>query len=303
MFGGEIGMGRNFNPLGDNEEHRYAFSQVSSRYFDALGIALIAGQGISAEETFRPGPETGVVISESLARHLYGTTFAVGRLLTIPPMMGEPQHEVRIVGIAEDVRWDDLIEAPPFMIYRPIREASILNSTLLVRSPDPPDQVITRVQSEAKSLDPALPVMARTMENMVSLKLGQQRTFAWVLGLLAAIGFALAAIGIHGLVSQSVVERTREFGIRLAVGAGPREIVRLVLRSGLFIVAVGAPLGCALAVMLAFVLRNRLFGVTPLDPGTYVAAIGALVFVVLTASLWPAYSASRASPSDVLRAE
>jgi ABC-type antimicrobial peptide transport system permease subunit len=223
--------------------------------------------------------------------------------LKIPAVLGEPQHEVRIVGVAEDVRWDDLIEAPPFMIYRPIRKTSVLNSTLLVRSADRPDQVISRVHDEVKSLDPALPLVARTMDEVMSLKLGQQRTFAWVLGLLAAIGFALAAIGIHGLVSQSVVERTREFGIRLAVGAGPRQIVRLVLRSAFFIVAVGAPLGCALAVMLAIALRNRLFGITPLNPSVYIAAIGALVLVVLAASLWPAYSASRAHPADVLRAE
>src|SRR5688572_32376668 len=96
-----------------------------------------------------------------------------------------------------------------------------------------------------------------------------QRTFAWVLGLLATIGFLLAALGIHGLVSQSVVERTREFGIRLAVGARRGEIVRLVLRSMLVIVAAGAPLGSVLAAMMAFVLRSRLFGVTPGDPGPY----------------------------------
>jgi ABC-type antimicrobial peptide transport system permease subunit len=141
------------------------------------------------------------------------------------------------------------------------------------------------------------------MDDVVSLNLGQQRVFAWVLGLLAAIGFALAAIGIHGLVSQSVVERTREFGIRLAVGAAPREIVRLVLRAALFVVAAGVPLGAALAVMLAYALRNRLFGVTPLDPSAYLAATGALMLVVLAASLPPAFVASRANPADVLRAE
>jgi putative ABC transport system permease protein len=303
MFGGEIGMGRNFNPLGDREEHRYAYSQVSPGYFDALGITMITGQGFSAEEPFRPGPETGVVISESLARHLYGTTAAVGHLLEIPKTPSEPQHDVRIVGVAEDVRWDDLAETPPFMIYRPIRAASVLNSRLLVRSTDRTEHVISGVRDAVKSLDSALPMQWQIMEEVVSLKLGQQRTFAWVLGLLAAIGFALAAIGIHGLVSQSVVERNREFGIRLAVGAGPREIVGLVLRSALCIVVVGAPLGCALALMLALGLRNRLFGVTPLDFSAYVAAIGALVLVVLAATLWPAYSASRANPSEVLRAE
>jgi putative ABC transport system permease protein len=296
-------MVRGFNPLGDSEPHRYESSEVSTGYFDALGVSLIAGKGIAAEETFRPGPETGVVISESLARHLYGKTAAVGRILTIPKMLGEPQHEVRIAGVAEDVRWHDLAGASPFMIYRPIRRASALNSTVLVRSADRTDRVISRVRDAVKSLDPSLPVHAQGMDDVVSRELGEQRTLAWVLGLLAAMGFALAAIGIYGLVSQSTVERTREFGIRLAVGADPRDIVRLVLRSALFIVAVGVPLGCALAVTLALALRSRLFGITPLDPVAYVASIGALVVVVLAAGLWPAYTASRGNPADVLRAE
>jgi predicted permease len=302
MFGGEIGMVRSFRPEDAASWQRYLFSRVSADYFTVMGIGLVSGRSFTPEETREQAPETSIVISESLARRVYGTSPAVGQVLTIPQSFGEPRHDVRIIGVAEDVRWDDLTGSPPLMLYRPLNTMTELES-LFVRSLDRTDLTIAMVRDAVKAIDPALPMRARVMEELVSLMLTQQRTFAWVLRLLASIGFLLAALGIHGLVSQAVVERNREFGIRLAVGAKRHEIVGLVLRSTLTMVAAGTMLGSLLAAVLAFALRSRLFGITPGHPVPYIAALAALFLVVLMASLAPAWSASRSDPSDVLRSE
>jgi putative ABC transport system permease protein len=225
--------------------------------------------------------------------------------LTIPGTRAEPEHVVRVIGVAEDVRWESLAATPPPVVYRPMRFGSTIsrtnNNRLLVRSLNPPKDVVASVREMIRRIDPALLIEPFLMEDVVSLSLVQQRTFAWVLGILAILGFLLAAIGIQGLIAQAVVERNREFGIRLAVGAERRQIIQLVLRSALVLIAVGTPLGIALAAVLARVLESRLFGVSPGDPRIYAAAIAALLAVVVGASLAPAIAASRANPADVLR--
>jgi ABC-type antimicrobial peptide transport system permease subunit len=141
------------------------------------------------------------------------------------------------------------------------------------------------------------------MDEIASLRLGQERLFAWVLSVLAGLGFLLAAVGIHGLVSQTVVERTREFGVRLAIGATRGHVVGLVFRSALVVMLIGAPAGLVVAYLASRLVESRLYGVTPADPGVYATAIAALLAVVFLASLIPARTASRANPVDVLRAE
>jgi ABC-type antimicrobial peptide transport system permease subunit len=141
------------------------------------------------------------------------------------------------------------------------------------------------------------------MDEVATFRLGQERLFAWVLSVLAGLGFLLAVVGIHGLVSQTVVERTREFGVRLAIGASRGQIVRLVFRSALLVVLIGAPVGLVVAYFASRVVESRLYGVTPADPAVYATATCALLVVVFLASLIPARTASRANPVDVLRAE
>jgi predicted permease len=301
LAGGAISS-RVFLPGQDPETGvRVQYSEVSSGYFDAVGTPLIAGRIFTTDETLRGGLEESVIISESLARRLYGSVLAVGKSLMFPSR-SEPVR-LQIIGVARDVNWDDLAETPPFIVYRPMTRFNPTNIHFVVRSPEEPVAIVSKVRKLIREIDPSLSVEPMTMNQVLSIRMAQQRAFAWVLGLLATMGFMLAFLGIHGLVFQWVTERTPEFGIRIAVGAGRQQIIRLVLRSTLIVVAVGLPLGVALAAVLARVLQNRLFGVSAGEPVAYISAIAALLLIVLGASIIPALSAARSNPADVLRAE
>jgi predicted permease len=290
---------------GQGRESRFPVQAqyVTPEYFHALGIQLRAGRTFTDDEVFR-ADETAVVASESLVRRLFGSPDVVGRALTFSATYSDPARDVRIVGVAEDVRLNDLAARPPEIVYRPMLEAHGTNDVLIVRSSSRTADAIAAVRAATASLDPALPVtMAEELNAAVSARLAEERLAAWVLGALAVLGFALAAIGIHGLVSQGVVERMREFGIRLSIGATRGQIVRLVLRSAVRLAAIGVPLGLLAAAASSRLVGSRLFGVEPLDAGLYATAVLALLIVVLLAGLAPALRASRANPVDVLRAE
>jgi hypothetical protein len=278
-------------------------SNVSAAFFEVLGIDLVAGRGFRPNEEYWTGVPPGVVVSESLARRLFGQTSAVGRLLSFPATLGRPAHDVPIVGVAVDVRADGPTEAIPEIAYLPTERPSGLNDRLLVRSTLPSDDVARLIRDAAAALAPGLPVTIRSMDEIASLRLGQERLFAWVLSVLAGLGFLLAAVGIHGLVSQSVVERTREFGVRMAIGATRGHVMRLVFRSALAVILIGAPIGLVVSYFASRLVESRLYGVTPADPVIYATAIAALLAVVFLASLIPARTASCANPVDVLRAE
>jgi ABC-type antimicrobial peptide transport system permease subunit len=138
---------------------------------------------------------------------------------------------------------------------------------------------------------------------VVDRHLGSERLFAWTSSLLALLGFVLASVGIYGLLAQAAAERRREFGIRLALGAERRAIQWLILKSALVIVGIGAPLGVALAAITSRLVTSQLFGVTPADPAIYALAAGALSAVAIGSGAVPAWTASRADPSDVMRVE
>ena len=150
----------------------------------------------------------------------------------------------------------------------------------------------------------AIPLsMARPLTNGLDRELSRQRLFAWMLGLLAGLGFVLAAAGLYGLIAQTTIERRREFGIRLALGAGPGDIVRLVGRYAVAVTSIGIVLGLSFSYYGSVIVQNMLFGVTPLDPAVHVVAVVTLVVVVVLACAGPAWRAMRVAPVEVLRAE
>ena len=303
MLGGGTGL-RPHRPGDDPETAtRVDTSNVSAEYFRTLGIDLIDGRAFAPDDEYWSGQPPGVVVSQSLARRLFGEERALGHLLTFPATLGTPAHDVPIVGVAEDVRADGPMEALPEIAYLPFAEPRAVNEVLLVRSTLPAADVARLIRDTAAAIEPGLPVTIESMEGIVTMRLGQERLFAWVLSVLAGLGFLLAVVGIHGLVSQTVVERTREFGVRLAIGASRGQIMRLVFRSALLVMLIGAPVGLVVAYFASRVVESRLYGVRPADPAVYATAIGALLIVVFLASLIPARTASRANPVDVLRAE
>lgn len=280
-------------------------NEVTPAYFRAIGMQIIAGRTFTDAETYITGVEPGVVISASLAERLYGTTNAVGRLVTFPAQGGLPRHDAPVIGVVSDVRWGSPSRPIEHLIYLPFGGAATsVNQVLIVRSSRPAAEVTRLIEAHVSRLDPALPVARdQTMTAILDQQLAQQRVNAWALGVLAGLGFLLAAVGIHGLVAQIAGDRRREFGIRLALGATPWQIILLVLRTALFVIAIGAPLGLVLAGLGSQLVKSRLFGITPLDLAVYIVATLALAAVVVLASLGPARRASRVDPVNVLRVD
>lgn len=281
---------------------------ISPGYFRTLGISLVRGRGFTEEDFIRPSDGTcgPVVISQSLARQLFGDGDAVGRFVTTPRTLARPSRDCIVVGVANDIRWRSLGEAPEPFLYQSLGRADFGMSTavVLVRSSLPTLQVAAAVQQVASRIDSAVPLFEdRAFSEWVDRDLAEQRIFARVLGLLALVGFMLAAVGLHGLVAQTVAERTREFGIRTALGARRLSILGIVIGQAATLAGVGVAIGLVTAAGFSRVLESRLFGVQGFDLQVYAGAAAALASVVLIASLGPAAAATRVDPVDALRTE
>jgi predicted lysophospholipase L1 biosynthesis ABC-type transport system permease subunit len=193
---------------------------------------------------------------------------------------------------------------PELFLYLPFSSSDfgVRYATLLVKSPLPLGEVTRRVEAAANDVDPTLPLQySRTLRASIDTRLRDRRVFAWVLSLLGWLAVVLAAVGLYGLLAQSVAERTREFGIRMAIGSGRAHIFVLVIRQAMWIGALGTGLGIGLAFLGSRLVEAQLYGVTRLDPVVYAAAAAALVVVVLLAGLWPARTATRIEPVEALR--
>jgi putative ABC transport system permease protein len=278
-------------------------NNVTPDYFRTFGMRILFGRTFTEAEGYTGGVEPGVVISASLAERLFKTTNAVGRSLSFPAQGSLPRHDAPIVGVVNDVRWSGPERPADFVVYRPFGDQA-LGSVLAVRSTLPRADVSRLIRSAAATIDPAVPVQFDlSMQQIWDRMMAQRLIFAWVLGVLAALGFALAAVGIFGLVSQAVIERVREFGIRLAIGAQRRDVARLVLKQALVIAAIGVPSGILLAAVSSRFIAAQLFGVTPLAAGVYAAATLTLLAAVFAAVIHPALRAMRVNPVEVMRVD
>ncbi|HET9372141.1 MAG TPA: ABC transporter permease [Vicinamibacterales bacterium] len=302
--GGLVVQARRPDQDATTESTEAAVVDVTAWYFRTLGIPIIAGRAFTDDESFVSKPEPRVIVNRSLARRLFGTDNAVGRTLIVPAALGNGPQEVAIIGVAGDVHWQSANAPPDMRIFRPYGVSpAVLGGVLTVKASRAADGLRV-ARSEASRIDAHLPVaQERSLRAIVDGTLAQPRLFAWVLGVLAGLGFLLAAVGVHGLVSQVVAERTREFGIRLALGATPRDVVGLVIRNGALVIALGVPMGVAATALSSRLVASQLFGVGALNPVVYGSAAAALVGVVIAASLGPAIRASRGNPVDVLRTE
>jgi predicted permease len=288
---------------------------VSGAYFDVLGIRLIEGRVFTDAESLgsaAAAPDL-MVITDRLARRAFGERSPVGERLVRPATTRAPAREFTVIGVVAGPDWDVGLSSyfnptggSRMEIYLPFShpEAEIDSAVLHVRSAMQSREVADQVARAAAVVDPRLPVLASgPLSAEIDRKLADRRAFAWVTSALGWLGFLLAAVGLYGLLAQSVAERTREFGIRLAIGGSRRHIFAIVVRQAAWIGAVGAVAGVALAYWGSRLIEAQLVGVTRGAPGIYVAAASALVVVVLHASLWPARAATGVNPVEALRAE
>ncbi len=275
---------------------------VSSDYFDVMRVPIARGRTFTSEESFASTQPTSIVLSGAAARALFGASDPIGRTVVEP---NRPPREYTVVGVTAETRWLDVTHEPEAVAYEPFFDGlSTLGGIVIARSSRPAGEVTRVIQAAAASIDRSTPLFRdQTMADVIDGRLARQRLFAWILGLLGAIGFTLAAVGLHGLVSQRVAERTREFGIRLAIGAGRATVIRLVARQAAAVAIAGTTVGLGAAALAAKLVEANLFGVTARDPFVYASATVLLIVVVAAAIVSPTRAATKIDPISVLRAE
>jgi putative ABC transport system permease protein len=276
-----------------------ALSSVTPGLFQTLGIPIVRGRDIAAQDT-KEAPGVAV-ISDLMARRFWPGEDPIGRRINLGTDDGD---WITIVGVVGDVRPRSLAEPPAPTVYLSFQQFTVPFMGLVVRSMAPPAAIVRNVRAELRAIDPDLPLgEARALQEIVSRSLAQPRFRTVLLAGFAAVSLLLAAIGVYGLVSYSVTERVPELGVRLALGATPAQILKMVVGEGLRLSAVGVVLGVASAAALTRVLASLLYDVAPTDLVTFTLVSGLLVAAALTASYIPARRATRIDPLAALRAE
>jgi predicted permease len=269
-------------------------------YFPAMAIPLVAGRVF--DENDRATSPRVVVINQTLARTFWPTENPLGKRITMkdwgPPLTGE------IIGVVGDVKGDGLDAAVGPMIYWPYTQFSLIFNTVVVRTEGDPVRMTAAVEAQIWSVDKNQPVSrVRTMEALLSDSVARRRLYVVLLGVFSGVALLLAAAGIYGVVSYSVNQRTREIGIRVALGAHRRDVLRMVLGKGVQLALIGEAIGFLVALGLARLIASMLFGVAAADPTTFAAVALLLTSVALAACFFPARRAIRVDPMVALRYE
>lgn len=273
---------------------------VSDGYFEAVGMPLLAGRTLTSRDD-ADAPDV-LVLNRLLARRLFGDEDPVGRPVEIGSASGVT---FEVVGVVGDDRNIGLDTEPALAFFVPARQDPWFREmAVLARTEGSPEATLSSLRGVVRRLDPELPFFEmRTMEEIVSISLATPRSLTWLLSSFALSGLLLAALGVFGVLSRAVGQRRQEIGVRLAMGATPRQILRMVLGQGLAQVGAGLLIGLALAAAFSHLLASLLFGVTPFRPLTYVIVSGILTLVGVAACLAPARRATRVDPMIALRTE
>ncbi len=269
---------------------------VGPGYFETLGIPLIAGRDVSADD--RDGGPAAVVVNETMAKKFWPAEDPLGKHFRF---FGDARPQ-QVVGIVRDTKYNSLMETPQPFIYRALTQNYTPSVTLHVRAARDPREIAGPLRAAVQELDNTLPLASvRTLRMQIDASLRPQRVAAALLALFGLLALALATIGIYGLTSYSVVQRTRELAIRAALGAEPRAIVRLVLVEGLRLAAIGVAIGITIAFLASRALAGLLFGVSPADPATFVTTSLVLATVAAAGCYLPARRGTKVNPIVALR--
>ena len=291
--------------VAENETPPYRrWNYVSPGYFGAMGTRVVAGRDLTWSDL-----ETGsrvVLISEDFARELGPEpAAAVGRRLRAA-FEEMPWYEV--IGVVQNIHLDGLYDHPPSTVYWPVLQANRFaqsDVTFVIRSERAGTaSLMSEVRQVIAAVNGTLPItLEGTMQSLYSESLARTSFTLAMLAIAGAMALALGVVGIYGVIAYVVAQRTREIGIRSALGAEPRQLAKMFLRHGLALSAVGAVVGVVAAIALARLMSSLLFGVSPLDPMAYVAALVVIVVAAALATYLPARRAAQLDPIETLRAE
>jgi putative ABC transport system permease protein len=272
------------------------FRLVNTQYFKAMSIPLLRGRNFTDQEVLQS--TRVVLISELLAKQVFPNEDPIGHRL----VMGMSGEAFEIIGIVGDIRHRALENQPLPAMYLPTYYGNGRN--LVIRVQGDPANLAAAVRREVKALDPDQPVSAvKTMDDWVATSVSAPRYRTSLLALFALIALVLASTGIYGVMSYSVSQRTHEIGVRIALGAGGFDVLKMIVRQGMSLVAVGLALGLVGAIALTRVMSSVLFEVTPKDPLTFAVVAVFLAFVALLACYIPARRATKVDPLVALRYE
>ncbi|MEO5897425.1 MAG: ABC transporter permease [Vicinamibacterales bacterium] len=282
-----------------NQRSRAALSSISPDYLKTMGIPLLTGRHFT-EHDHDPAPAV-IIINAAMARKYWPGENAIGKRIRFDETKDQ---WMTIVGICADSRNMGLDSDPGPLLYMPYPYFTLPFMTLVARSPGGVAAVASAVRAEVHALDPELPIdSARPMNEVVSTSVAEPRFRTMLLGGFAVTALVLAAVGVYGLISFSVAQRTREIGIRVALGARPAQVMAPIVREGMTLAAIGVGLGLVGAVFATRLLSTLLFGVKPNDPLTF-GGVAALMFgVALLASYLPSRRALRVDPLTALRTD
>jgi putative ABC transport system permease protein len=287
-------------PIDADSINTTQFFLASPGYFEALGIEMMQGRMFAESDDERaPGV---VIIGQTMANRFFHNEDPIGKRLRIGGRQSQAPW-MTIIGVVRDVKLEGLeVENKP-QVYRPLSQASSLSMALALRATNPA-ALAEAVRAEVRAVDPDLPTYGiRTMEEVMALSVGQQRFAMALLGVFAFIALALSAVGIYGVMSYSVSQRTHEIGIRMALGAEAGDVLKLVLRQGLMLTVAGMAIGLVATFAVTRFLRFLLFGISPTDPLTFAAITIVLGVVALLACYIPARRATKVDPMIALRYE
>jgi predicted permease len=289
-------------PFGERELESFV---ISPNYFATVGIPLMRGRDFADGDL--ASSSRVVIINEALARRAFPGQSPLGRQVRLlTGLILEKSEPLEIIGVAKDATQHRLGEEIKPVLYRPLKQNYFdksYDAVLVIRTRHDPSVILPFVASLAKSLSPDASCSQSTLAANLALQTLSFRIASAFFGLFGALGVLLAAVGLSGMLAYAVASRTKEIGIRMALGAGHAEVLRMIIGEGLALTLAGIVAGLLLAVALTRLLSGFLYGISATDPITYLATTLLLVVVALLACYFPAHKASKVDPMTVLRHE
>ncbi|HYN86197.1 MAG TPA: ABC transporter permease [Pyrinomonadaceae bacterium] len=297
-----VAGGGTFKVEGEPDATGFAeYRVVTPGYFEALGIPVVRGRAFEMGET----PETAhsAVISQTLARKLWGDSDPIGKRIQFGNMDGD-ERLLHVVGVAGDVRERGL-DAPlaPTVYANSLQRPVHTNFSFVARGPLDSASLVAAMREELRALDRGVPATFRTLDEVLSASLDSRRFGLVLFVVFAGVALLLAVTGVYGVMSYTVAQRTHEIGVRMALGAQAKDVLRMVVGRGLRLALAGVALGLAGALVLTRLMETMLYGVSTTDPLTYASVAALLLAVACAACLVPARRAARVDPMLVLRCE
>jgi predicted permease len=283
------------------------YNAVGMHFFETLGIPIVAGRGFTIEDT--PASPKVAVINQRLAAARFPKQNPIGRRLSVNVYAGYGDvltaEPIEIVGICADTLYSDLHEAPPPQLFVPfVQQTQVRRLTYQIRTRTDPKAIVPALRQVVRAADPALPLVnVRTQQDQIDANLMDERLLVSLTSGFGLLALVLASVGIYGLMAYSVAQRTREIGVRMALGAIPRQILTMVLRESFSLSSTAVALGVAIALLVTRFLSSLLFGIAPSDPAVVWGATALVMFVAVGASWLPAWRAASVQPMEALRRE